>query len=61
MKYTDQFIDLLKARRDQVVNMTEMFNFLLFDITGDMTFGDSFNSLRNATLHVSCPISLLSY
>ena len=56
LKYTNQFIDLLKARVGEPVNMTEIFNFLTFDIAGDMVFGESFNCLTSATLHVSIPL-----
>ncbi|KAE9370075.1 cytochrome P450 [Stipitochalara longipes BDJ] len=51
LKYTNQLIELIKSRDGEPVDVTEMFNFLLFDITGDMVFGDSFNCLTSATLH----------
>lgn len=53
LKYINQFIDLLKSRGDEPVDISEMFNFLTFDITGDMVFGDSFNCLTSESLHVS--------
>jgi cytochrome P450 len=60
MKYTHQFIDLLKSRADEPVDLSEVFNFLTFDIAGDMVFGDSFNCLNSATLHVRLPFYTLS-
>jgi cytochrome P450 len=60
MKYTNQFIDLLKSRAGEPVDLSEIFNFLTFDIAGDMVFGDSFNCLTSATLHVCPPYPALS-
>ncbi|PMD59449.1 cytochrome P450 [Hyaloscypha bicolor E] len=51
MKYTNQSIDLLKSQAGEPVDLSEIFNFLTFDIAGDMVFGDSFNCLTSATLH----------
>jgi cytochrome P450 len=53
LKYTNQLIEFLKSRDGEPVNMTEMFNFLTFDIAGDIVFGESFNCLTSVTLHVS--------
>jgi cytochrome P450 len=60
MKYTNQFIDLLKSRAGEPVDLSEIFNFLTFDIAGDMVFGDSFNCLTSATLHVRPPCPAIS-
>jgi cytochrome P450 len=53
LKYTNQLVEVIKFKGSEPINVTEMYNFLLFDIAGDMVFGDSFDCLNSATLHVS--------
>jgi cytochrome P450 len=52
-KYVKLLLDRLeeRARKDQVVNIVEWFNFTLFDITGDLLFSESFHSLANNGYH----------
>ncbi|MCJ1402115.1 hypothetical protein MMC11_005334 [Xylographa trunciseda] len=55
------YIDLLIAQLRQkttlspshtaIVDLTQWFNFTTFDITGDLSFGESFHCLEDGTLH----------
>ncbi|KAJ5475121.1 Cytochrome monooxygenase lcsI [Penicillium diatomitis] len=54
MGYIDTLIAKLRAqvqRGSSVVDMKDWFNFTLFDITGDLMFGQSFDCLRDSQLH----------
>lgn len=44
-KYTSQLMDAIDARIGTPINMTTWFNYLSFDVMGDMAFGKSFDML----------------
>jgi cytochrome P450 len=52
--YIDLFITKLRehGKQDQRVNIDEWLNFLTFDITGDLAFGEPFGCLRDAENHL---------
>ncbi|PSN69578.1 cytochrome P450 [Corynespora cassiicola Philippines] len=53
-KYVDMFIDQigkLGAPDTKGINTTEAFNWLTFDIIGDLTFGESFDAVKNGKTH----------
>ncbi|KAL8723333.1 MAG: hypothetical protein Q9181_007306 [Wetmoreana brouardii] len=51
-RYVDGFIAQLRSLpRDQDVDIVQWFNFLTFDLTGDLAFGESFAYLEGSTLH----------
>lgn len=52
-KHVNRLVSLMKSHTDQAINMTDMFNSVTFDIAGDVTFGDSFGCLDDATFHGS--------
>lgn len=61
-KYFDLLIQRLHENCDQPVNMVHWFDCTTFDIIGDLTFGESFNCLQDAKLHVrSHPLHLITY
>lgn len=55
--YLDMFMDKLKAptagRRwtEKTVDLNKWFNFLTFDISGDLSFGESFDCLKTGKAH----------
>ncbi|KAH8805095.1 cytochrome P450 [Xylogone sp. PMI_703] len=51
--YTQLFVDKLRnlAINGQAVNMTQWFNFITFDLIGDLAFGEPFGCLKTSTLH----------
>jgi cytochrome P450 len=55
--YVDFFIAKLKEPingrqwQEKIVNLKEWFHYLLFDISGDLTYGESFNCLKNGKAH----------
>ncbi|KAH8201463.1 hypothetical protein TruAng_004387 [Truncatella angustata] len=51
--YLDEFIKQIGrlGSLDQGVDMTEAFNWLTFDIIGDLTFGKSFDAVKEAKTH----------
>ncbi|KAF2011846.1 cytochrome P450 [Aaosphaeria arxii CBS 175.79] len=44
-KHVDTCINKLRSRPSRTVNIVDWFNFTLFDIIGDLCFGESFNCL----------------
>lgn len=49
--YFDQLISRLKERAGSPQDMVQWFNFVTFDIIGDLTLGESFDCLRQSELH----------
>ncbi|KAL8761584.1 MAG: hypothetical protein Q9184_002292 [Pyrenodesmia sp. 2 TL-2023] len=50
--YVDKLVEKLRARGDgAAVEIVQWFNFLTFDLTGDLAFGESFNCLETESLH----------
>lgn len=49
--YGDQLDQQIQARAGTPMNMQNWFYFLTFDIMGDLTFGKSFNMLKEAKWH----------
>ena len=54
-KYFDLLIRRLKENCNEPVDLTAWYNFLTFDLIGDLAFGESFQCLENSSLHVSFP------
>ncbi|KAI6379154.1 hypothetical protein MCOR25_002030 [Pyricularia grisea] len=53
-KYVDLFIKKLNQRcasGSQPLNMVQWYDFVTFDIVGDLTFGEPFNCLQNSEYH----------
>ncbi len=61
--YVNMFINQLKApvsgRRwiEKTVNFESWFNYLTFDISGDFTFGESFDCIKNGKAHTWVEVS----
>jgi cytochrome P450 len=53
-KYITLLIHKLHERAEKPMNIEHWFNFTMFDLMGDLTFGESFGCLEKSTLHVSC-------
>jgi Cytochrome P450 len=51
-KYLDQLVRILQSKVREPLDLSAMLEFMLFDVTGDMTFGEHFNCLNDNTLHV---------
>lgn len=49
--YFDQLISRLKERVGPPQDMVAWFNFITFDIIGDLTLGESFDCLKESELH----------
>ncbi|KAL8897404.1 MAG: hypothetical protein Q9192_002597 [Flavoplaca navasiana] len=50
--YINKLIEKLRAQGDGAsVEIVQWFNFLTFDLTGDLAFGESFNCLETGTFH----------
>ncbi|KAL8893989.1 MAG: hypothetical protein Q9207_008560 [Kuettlingeria erythrocarpa] len=50
--YVDRFIEKLRAQGDDAtVELVQWFNFLTFDLTGDLAFGETFGCLETGALH----------
>ena len=49
--YFDQLILKLKERDGSPQDMVAWFNFITFDIIGDLTLGESFGCLKESALH----------
>lgn len=47
--YVDLFISKLKEKN--FVDLAQWFNYLTFDLSGDLTFGESFSCLESSTAH----------
>lgn len=52
-KYIDLFLSQLskKAAKKEVIDIVSWYNFTTFDIIGDLTFADGFNSLQSGNYH----------
>jgi hypothetical protein len=50
-QYFDLFISKLQENAGQPQDMVSWFNFVSFDIIGDLTLGESFDCLKEAALH----------
>ena len=48
-RYVDLFISQLKKRK--TVDLTQWLNYLLFDLSGDLTYGESWGCLENGKAH----------
>ncbi|KAF2011043.1 cytochrome P450 [Aaosphaeria arxii CBS 175.79] len=44
-------INLSKGRRSATVDLTQWLNFLTFDISGDLSFGESFDCVKTGKMH----------
>ncbi|KAH6702933.1 cytochrome P450 monooxygenase-like protein [Leptodontidium sp. MPI-SDFR-AT-0119] len=57
MKYVDMWIEQIKKHGDAAegINMDEWYNWLTFDIIGDLAFGESFGAVENAKGHEWVP------
>jgi len=53
IKYIDQFISCLRERSSKPIKLNEWYSFLVFDIMGDIIFGESFDSLETGQTSVS--------
>lgn len=57
-RYVDLFIKQLKAlemdeqRTSKTVDLNQWFNYLTFDVAGDLSFGESFDCLRHGKAHL---------
>ncbi len=51
--YINKMSDQLHEICDKPVNMSAWFNYVLFDMSGDLVLRDSFKCLENGALHVS--------
>lgn len=51
-KYFDLLIQRLHENCFKPINIVTWFNLVTFDITGKLTFGESFDCLDNSELHV---------
>lgn len=52
-RYTDLFVDRLSntAATGEAVDVTRWFNYLTFDLVGDLAFGESFGCLTESRMH----------
>ncbi|KAG4442921.1 hypothetical protein IFR05_001625 [Cadophora sp. M221] len=57
VKYVDMWIEQIKKHGDAAegINMDEWYNWLTFDIIGDLAFGESFGAVENAKGHEWVP------
>ena len=51
VSHLDAFERKLATKQNQAINMTDWFNFLTFDIMGDVSFGTEFNSVKTEKVH----------
>jgi len=51
--YVDQLVEQMKARAGTTVDLVEWLNFCTFDVSGDLSFGESFDCLKNGRPHPS--------
>jgi cytochrome P450 len=49
--YVNQLLEQLKARAGATVDLVEWLNFCTFDVSGDLSFGESFDCLKNGKAH----------
>ena len=49
--YVDLLISRLRERASSDINVVDWFNYMTFDVIGDLAFGESFNSLKNSVYH----------
>ena len=61
--YVNQLVEQLKVRAGSTVDMVEWLNLCTFDVSGDLSFGESFDCLKNGKAHpwVEMLVSLLLY
>jgi hypothetical protein len=52
-KYFDLLIQGLHKTCDQPIDIAKWYNFTTFDISSDLTFGESFECLSTGKMHVS--------
>jgi hypothetical protein len=52
--YIDLLIRKLHGNAGRKINIANWYKFTTFDVMGDLVFGESFDGLQNAALHV-CP------
>ncbi|KAH7403136.1 cytochrome P450 monooxygenase-like protein [Cadophora sp. MPI-SDFR-AT-0126] len=57
LKYVDMWIEQIKKHggADEGINIEEWYNWLTFDIIGDLAFGESFGAVENAKGHEWVP------
>ncbi len=53
--YIDKFIVKLHENAGQPLDMCKWYNFVSFDLIGDLVFGESFQCLEENKLHVRPP------
>ncbi|CAG8961162.1 hypothetical protein HYFRA_00002705 [Hymenoscyphus fraxineus] len=51
LKYVSEFIRVLRKNSGIPLDMCKWYNFVTFDIGGELTFGTSFDCLKTTTLH----------
>jgi cytochrome P450 len=49
--YVALFISKLKGKENETVDLAQWFNYLTFDLSGDLSFGESFSCLETGTAH----------
>ena len=49
--YVHQLVDQMKVRAGDTVDLVEWLNFCTFDVSGDLSFGESFDCLKNGKAH----------
>jgi hypothetical protein len=54
-RYFDLLIQRLRENGGEVLDINKWYSLLAFDIIGDLTFGESFDCLKNSTFHVKVP------
>lgn len=52
-KYFDLLIEKLRVNCEQPLDMAKWYNFITFDIIGDLTYGKPFGCLEDSKMHVS--------
>jgi len=53
LKYVNMFVDLIQAKgvSEEGIDVTEWYNWLTFDIIGDLAFGESFGAVKQGKSH----------
>ncbi|KAL9051558.1 MAG: hypothetical protein Q9162_005950 [Coniocarpon cinnabarinum] len=49
--YVNKMMSLLRDREDTVKDLSKLFNWMTFDVTGDLAFGEPFGSLDSGITH----------
>jgi len=57
--YIDLLIRKLHGNVGKKINIANWYKFTTFDVIGDLVFGESFDCLKSATLHV-CSLNYIS-